>query len=520
MVYNTKERGYMLRYIITLHLALAASFCSNSTCMEPFTKEETADHHDRLCCAVHHGDIDDVITLLEGDPEHDIDQPGLGRKTPMKLAIENDDVYMVQTLLTYGAQADTHIHEAILSGNRDIAIQLIGYMTHLHIADGHGNTPMHVAAQKGESRLIFCLYSYGAGIDIQNKSGLTPLCCAILYQQEECARILLTYGASLSLTDKDGNTPIDRAYSVHNKAICSSLRLIHHAMQADNGYIDDEIFTMSLKDIVEHGAMLTARGYPELGSYLNKHGYAHNTFTQELANVTNKARIRSYIYKEDPLCVCALFNVASLKLAESHSLASPYGLFFIVAAEEGQISSFLERLASLKTRSACGHFYRMLALLTPLASAKKCPLAYDTMNTANLKDTAQQYGMSLFHICIALNNHTGYVYKNSSCNIDTAWKELLKRDLFKPDKSGMYPLDVAYHVREYGYGEDVLQQTQYLYQEALGTCPICKMDAQHENITILPCSHMFHASCIETWLQRLADNQASLHCPICRKSCV
>ena len=47
-------------------------------------------------------------------------------------------------------------------------------------------------------------------------------------------------------------------------------------------------------------------------------------------------------------------------------------------------------------------------------------------------------------------------------------------------------------------------------------CPICILDfEENDNITMLPCSHLFHSKCVTTWL-----NEHQACCPMCKKDIV
>ncbi|KAM4050324.1 uncharacterized protein ACNLHF_015353 [Anomaloglossus baeobatrachus] len=60
---------------------------------------------------------------------------------------------------------------------------------------------------------------------------------------------------------------------------------------------------------------------------------------------------------------------------------------------------------------------------------------------------------------------------------------------------------------------NTLQTRTILPQEDNGSCVICLTEfAIGENITLLPCKHIFHQTCIVTWLQ------SNPSCPLCRKT--
>jgi ankyrin repeat protein len=131
--------------------------------------------------------------------------------TPLGIAVDNDDVEMVDFLLGYGADpgADgcgggTPLHRAAKSGNEQVLCMLLEYMgldanvdvvsANLDVED---TTPLHVAAELGDLAIVRRLSLYGANLNAADADGETPLCKAARGGHGRVVRWLLAKGTAI-----------------------------------------------------------------------------------------------------------------------------------------------------------------------------------------------------------------------------------------------------------------------------------------------------------------------------------
>lgn len=116
----------------------------------------------------------------------DIDLVDAKGRTPLHLAMSNENTALATLLIVHGADTD----------GRDM----------------HGNTPLHRAAHFGVPDMVPTLLPYcDEGFEARNFHNRTPLHHAARGGRKENVRILLENGACISAEDRWGRTPRDLA---------------------------------------------------------------------------------------------------------------------------------------------------------------------------------------------------------------------------------------------------------------------------------------------------------------------
>ncbi|CZR67474.1 uncharacterized protein PAC_17373 [Phialocephala subalpina] len=98
------------------------------------------------------------------------------------------------------------IFNAIWNGVEDEVTTLLSTGTPVCIRDGIGNSPLHAAILKGNIFIVKSLLNYGADIDALGFKRRTPLHLAIA--SRDLVQLLLKHSPMLSLQDDEGNTPL------------------------------------------------------------------------------------------------------------------------------------------------------------------------------------------------------------------------------------------------------------------------------------------------------------------------
>lgn len=159
-----------------------------------------------LALASQHGHLDLCRVLI--DAKADINKGGIfASEFPVSMAIENNNVAVLELLLAAGALVEKQLQ---------IAIQRPGQSTYLL------GTPLHLTCQKGSLEMTRALLTHGAKVDAvtefketagdtkSTRTGQTPLFFAI--HATKVIEALLEAGASLEATDDLGRTAVFYAF--------------------------------------------------------------------------------------------------------------------------------------------------------------------------------------------------------------------------------------------------------------------------------------------------------------------
>lgn len=105
--------------------------------------------------------------------------------------------------------ANAPLPEAIRSGNRDAAIEMIAKKSaDVNAAEGDGSTALLWAAHVNDTDLAVRLLKAGADVNTRNKLGTTPLAEAAFNANTELVKALLDAGADPNATGTDGQMPL------------------------------------------------------------------------------------------------------------------------------------------------------------------------------------------------------------------------------------------------------------------------------------------------------------------------
>ncbi len=144
-------------------------------------------------------------------------------------AIKNKDLARVKELIDKDGsqgnltnpQGNTPLHEAILSGNEEIARYLIGKGADIGKQNAMGNSPLHIAAQNNRKEIAELLISKGADLESKTTSGNTPLnLLTLMTDNYEMAVLLIEKGANVNTMANNGSSPL------LNAAHAGSLRIV------------------------------------------------------------------------------------------------------------------------------------------------------------------------------------------------------------------------------------------------------------------------------------------------------
>ena len=111
-------------------------------------------------------------------------------KTLLHLAVEEDDISLVEYLLDKGVKVNVY--------------------------DLHGDTPLHYAIRKGYTNLSQILIKNGADVNAKNSNGQTPIFYAVNNDDENSITLLVNHGADLGVYDNKGRLSIHYAIEKGN----------------------------------------------------------------------------------------------------------------------------------------------------------------------------------------------------------------------------------------------------------------------------------------------------------------
>ncbi len=142
-------------------------------------------------------------------------------KTLLHVAVEREDIMMVERLISLGAKLDVKsyytrsdinfpLQKAAQCGNVEIAKLLIDNGADINIREIKGiciNSALHISIRHSDIEMMKLLIDKGADINVQGGSirGMTPLHYAVLLSEGEtdCVEFLLEHGADPNIKGRD-----------------------------------------------------------------------------------------------------------------------------------------------------------------------------------------------------------------------------------------------------------------------------------------------------------------------------
>lgn len=154
------------------------------------------------------------VLLEHGAPVNTADRYG---STPLRHAIETDNVEAVHFLLEHGAQVSTKpdAPPLLLSSlsmpddGPETTQLLLKYGAKVNQADKAGRTPLMLAAEQGKTAMVETLLRSGASVNAHDKDGRTALMRAAGAENRlALLKLLLRHGAKIDAADRKGRTAL------------------------------------------------------------------------------------------------------------------------------------------------------------------------------------------------------------------------------------------------------------------------------------------------------------------------
>jgi ankyrin repeat protein len=160
-----------------------------------------------------------------------INEPDCKGRTPLAWAAARGDHASVQTLLQYGANANSNcvtgnspLLRAVCARSPTCISPLLRYGASIHWQSSLGFSALHYAAYyQDDDRYISPLLDFGAAIDTKDNYGWTALACTAERDNAKSAKILVDRGADIESRDEAGWTPLLRSVNCNSHQV---LRLL------------------------------------------------------------------------------------------------------------------------------------------------------------------------------------------------------------------------------------------------------------------------------------------------------
>ena len=170
-----------------------------------------------------------IQLLLESGAEINIDKVSMQSKTPLLIAVENNQVLAVKVLLESGANVNIPdkenkipLYVAVQINSLEIVNLLLEQKANnINTQDWALNSSLHLAVKHGNIEIVKVLLEHGAMIDIKDSENKTPLQLAVLNSKPEIVKILLEHGAMIDVADYENLKPLDIANKHANVEIAN-----------------------------------------------------------------------------------------------------------------------------------------------------------------------------------------------------------------------------------------------------------------------------------------------------------
>uniref|UniRef100_A0A8C9TG42 Euchromatic histone-lysine N-methyltransferase 2 n=1 Tax=Scleropages formosus TaxID=113540 RepID=A0A8C9TG42_SCLFO len=170
------QRTPLLEAIVNNHIDVVRYLIQSGACEDDGS---TGLHH-----AAKLGNLE-IVNLLLGTGQVDINAQDSGGWTPIIWAAEHRHINVIRALLNRGAdvtlkdkEMNVCLHWASFAGSVEIAELLLNAGCPLSSVNVHGDTPLHIASREGYLDCVTLFLSRGADIDVMNREGDTPISLA------------------------------------------------------------------------------------------------------------------------------------------------------------------------------------------------------------------------------------------------------------------------------------------------------------------------------------------------------
>ncbi|KAJ8688145.1 hypothetical protein QAD02_023940 [Eretmocerus hayati] len=165
----------------------------------------------------------------------------------LHLAVQRNDLKLVQTLLDAGAKLDvynkwglTPLHVAASKNFIDVIKLLKARGANCNAMKSNtvlseACTPLHVAVKADNYDVVRFLIENGARVDVLNKWGHTPLHIAIIKKLSETSKLLIENGANVNVIDPKGlchsSTGLEKCYILHTAVKHADIDVIDYLIR-------------------------------------------------------------------------------------------------------------------------------------------------------------------------------------------------------------------------------------------------------------------------------------------------
>ncbi|XP_068698490.1 transient receptor potential cation channel subfamily A member 1-like isoform X2 [Montipora foliosa] len=271
----------------------------------------------------------DVVDLLVGDSDIDINAKTQVGMTALHLVCMNGDLDICHVLLSYGADitaktadCSTPLHTAMFSCNthiaelliREAASKLINVNDYLNEPDLDQDRALHVAAETGKAKSVELCLKHGADVNAQRVTLVTPLHIAATKGDLEIVKILCRNGADFHMRDTEKQTPLHRAASGNSVDVIKHLLSLGAEIDAKS----DDNRTPFLMAVAS-GNVYTVRILLELGADVHActkemktclHLAVEKGHLEMVELLLGNAEVKENLYRSDALERVPLHNAA------------------------------------------------------------------------------------------------------------------------------------------------------------------------------------------------------------------